>query len=114
MPEGEIYCQLHLTPRLLILLCVSFPCTLICRHLATVAAIDKELQAREDLQAEIAKRPNEAITQDQLIAQRQESASLELPASLEVMTIQSYLVEAEVRSQRVLQLISSMPAGFDR
>lgn len=79
-----------------------------------MTAIDKELQAREDLQAENTKRPNEAITQDQLIAQRQESASLELPASLDVMRIQSYLVEAEVRSQRVLQFISSMPCGFDR
>ena len=79
-----------------------------------MAAIDKELQSRQDLEADPSKRPKIALTEGQLLAQRGGAAAQELPASLEVMKIQSFLVEAEVRCQRVLQLISSMPLGFDR
>ena len=85
-----------------------------CRQLAVIAAIDKELQSRQALQADSAERAKLALTEDELVVQRREAVAQELPASLEVMRIQSFLVEAEVRCQRMLHLISSMPLGFDR
>ena len=41
-------------------------------------------------------------------------ASEELSASLEVMTQQSFLVETEVRRQRLLHHIAAIPYGFNR
>ena len=79
-----------------------------------MAAIDREMQARQSTQPPSLMRLGIAATEKELSIQREEAAARELPASLEVMKTQSYLVEAELRCHRVLQLISSMPLGFDR
>ncbi len=79
-----------------------------------MAAIDREMQARQSMQPPSCIRLGIAATEKELAIQREEAAARELPASLEVMKTQSYLVEAELRCHRVLQLISSMPLGFDR
>lgn len=81
-----------------------------------VTSIDMELETRRALRpaGADAQEVEAAFPLEQLQGLRREGVAKELPASLEMIKVQSFLVEAEVRCQRLLQMISSMPLGFDR
>ena len=85
-----------------------------CRQLALVTSIDSELESRRSLPPEERQALQSVLPLQALKAMRAEAVSKELPASLEVIRIESYLVEAEVKCHRLLHIISSMPLGFDR
>ena len=78
-----------------------------------MASIDAELAAgaglSEEADSQLAIAPSE-----QLQARREAAMSAERAANLELMHVQSFLVQAEVRRQRLLQHIAATPSGFNR
>lgn len=84
------------------------------RLLATVKSVDVELKARQGLSADKVRSFQAGPTDSLLEAERAAALAKEMNASLEVMRIQSHIVDAEVVCQRMLQHISSLPSGFER
>lgn len=84
------------------------------RKQAEIAALDKELDARRRMSAAQAAEIEAVFASEELLKRRGAVISEELNASLEVMTVQSFLVETEVRRQRLLHHIAAVPYGFNR
>lgn len=89
-------------------------CLLVCRKQAEMLVLQQELKARKQSASETAA-ALEAILPWTLLAERRAVvAAEERAASLELMRVQSFLVQAEVKRQRILQRIASVPYGFHR
>jgi hypothetical protein len=84
------------------------------RKQAEISALDKELDARKSMPAAQASEIEAVFATEDLLKRRGAVISEELNASLEVMTVQSFLVETEVSRQRLLHHIAAIPFGFNR
>ena len=85
-----------------------------CRRQAEVAALDTELQNRAGLPPEQAAEVEAVAPSSHLLERRATAVAGERAAGLELMRLQSFLVQAQVHRQRLLQLVATIPDGFNR
>lgn len=76
--------------------------------------LDKELESRQLLDLDQTAEMEAVVPVAMLSGRRELAAAEEKAASLDLLRIQSFMVQAEVRRQRVLQQIAAIPYGFTR
>ena len=85
-----------------------------CRRQAEVAALDTELESRAGLPPEQAAAVEAVAPSSRLLERRATAVAGERAASLELMRLQSFLVQTQVCRQRLLQHVATVPDGFTR